>query len=247
VEIHRMDRHLIYPAGWEHRRREGDWDADPSLKGCVMTKHPNFPQSAQLFRLQCRKVVPIQGTSITLDSPDLLEAWLAERKKRWPTSIRVEERSEPHSRNKRTGDLHHRGSTRRSVTTHRRAAPGDKRLLHLPKNHLESLAPSVPSTKTPTLNPIVDASSSSSSDDEDGPPQSFPSKVPSLSYEDPHLPSPEVIKDQMSGAPQPRRSQTSGSMKPPVPRQARKPFNPFLPSPSLLRNVSFPCTILSRI
>jgi hypothetical protein len=37
VEIHNMDRHLIYPAGWEHRRREGDWDADPSLKGCVMT------------------------------------------------------------------------------------------------------------------------------------------------------------------------------------------------------------------
>ena len=36
VEIHRMDRHLIHPAGWEHRKREGDWDADPSLKGCVM-------------------------------------------------------------------------------------------------------------------------------------------------------------------------------------------------------------------
>ena len=31
VEIHMMDRHLIYPPGWENRRRKPDWDADPSL------------------------------------------------------------------------------------------------------------------------------------------------------------------------------------------------------------------------
>jgi len=35
VETHKMDRHLIYPPGWEHRRRKAEWDADPSLKGCV--------------------------------------------------------------------------------------------------------------------------------------------------------------------------------------------------------------------
>jgi hypothetical protein len=35
VEIHMMDRHLIYPPGWENRKRKADWDADPSLKGCV--------------------------------------------------------------------------------------------------------------------------------------------------------------------------------------------------------------------
>lgn len=33
VEIHMMDRHLIYPSGWENRKRKSDWDADPSLKG----------------------------------------------------------------------------------------------------------------------------------------------------------------------------------------------------------------------
>jgi hypothetical protein len=30
-----MDRHLIYPPGWEKRKKGGDWDADPSLKGYV--------------------------------------------------------------------------------------------------------------------------------------------------------------------------------------------------------------------
>lgn len=33
VEIHMMDRHLIYPPGWEKRKKRDDWDADPSLKG----------------------------------------------------------------------------------------------------------------------------------------------------------------------------------------------------------------------
>jgi hypothetical protein len=33
VEIHMMDRHLIYPSGWEKRKKKPDWDADPSLKG----------------------------------------------------------------------------------------------------------------------------------------------------------------------------------------------------------------------
>jgi hypothetical protein len=35
VEIHMMDRHLIYPKGWEKRRKQDEWDADPSLKGLV--------------------------------------------------------------------------------------------------------------------------------------------------------------------------------------------------------------------
>jgi hypothetical protein len=33
LEIHRMDRHLIYPSGYKERKRKDDWDADPSLKG----------------------------------------------------------------------------------------------------------------------------------------------------------------------------------------------------------------------
>jgi len=33
VEIHMMDRHFIFPPGW--KKTKDDWDADPSLKGCV--------------------------------------------------------------------------------------------------------------------------------------------------------------------------------------------------------------------
>ena len=33
LEIHMMDRHLIYPPGWGSRKKQLDWDADPSLKG----------------------------------------------------------------------------------------------------------------------------------------------------------------------------------------------------------------------
>ena len=33
VEIHKMDRHLIYPPDWDKRKKKAEWDADPSLKG----------------------------------------------------------------------------------------------------------------------------------------------------------------------------------------------------------------------
>ena len=33
LEVHMMDRHLIYPPGWEKRPRKSDWDADPTMKG----------------------------------------------------------------------------------------------------------------------------------------------------------------------------------------------------------------------
>ncbi|KAJ7181746.1 nuclear fragile X mental retardation-interacting protein 1-domain-containing protein [Mycena crocata] len=71
VETHMMDRHLIYPPGWEKRKKKPEWDADPSLKG---------------------KPIPIQGTTIMLDSPEEVEAWVAERKRRWPSAPRVEEK-----------------------------------------------------------------------------------------------------------------------------------------------------------
>lgn len=33
LEIHMMDRHLIFPPGWKKNKKKDDWDADPSLKG----------------------------------------------------------------------------------------------------------------------------------------------------------------------------------------------------------------------
>ncbi|TDL28491.1 hypothetical protein BD410DRAFT_712189 [Rickenella mellea] len=73
VEVHMMDRHLIYPAGWDKRKQRSDWDADPSLKG---------------------KPIPILGTGITLDTPEAVEAWLAERRKRFPTATKVQEKEQ---------------------------------------------------------------------------------------------------------------------------------------------------------
>jgi hypothetical protein len=35
VEIHMIDRHLIYPPNWVKEKKGIDWDADPSLKGCI--------------------------------------------------------------------------------------------------------------------------------------------------------------------------------------------------------------------
>ncbi|KAH9039894.1 hypothetical protein EDB84DRAFT_1267732, partial [Lactarius hengduanensis] len=71
LETHLMDRHLIYPPGWHARRRQSDWDADPSLKG---------------------RPVPIMGTSVTLNTPEEVEAWIAERKRHWPSAARVAEK-----------------------------------------------------------------------------------------------------------------------------------------------------------
>lgn len=42
LEIHRMDRHLIYPPGY---RKEVTWDTDPSLKGYVSPKKKKPLQS----------------------------------------------------------------------------------------------------------------------------------------------------------------------------------------------------------
>jgi hypothetical protein len=38
MQIHMMDRHLIYPPGWHTRKRQPDWDADPSLKRYVLVQ-----------------------------------------------------------------------------------------------------------------------------------------------------------------------------------------------------------------
>jgi len=69
VEIHKMDRHLIFPPGWKKPR--GDWDTDPSLKG---------------------KPVPILGTGVMLNTPEAIEAWIADRKKGWPSKQNIEDK-----------------------------------------------------------------------------------------------------------------------------------------------------------
>ncbi|KAJ3848917.1 hypothetical protein EV368DRAFT_75976 [Lentinula lateritia] len=83
VEIHMMDRHLIYPPGWDSRKKK-DWDADPSLKG---------------------KPLLIQGTNLTLDTPDAIDAWVEERKKRWPSSTLIAEKKRKFEQASARGEL----------------------------------------------------------------------------------------------------------------------------------------------
>jgi len=80
-----MDRHLIYPQGWHTRKRQSDWDADPSLKG---------------------KPIPVLGTNVRLDTPEDIAAWIAERKRRWPTAARVAEKKRKLEEAMANGVLH---------------------------------------------------------------------------------------------------------------------------------------------
>ena len=42
--------------------------------------------------VDCRKPVPIPGTGLTLDTPEAIDAWIAERRKRWPSKQHVEDK-----------------------------------------------------------------------------------------------------------------------------------------------------------
>lgn len=59
VETHMMDRHLIYPPGWDKQKKKSDWDADPSLKGCAYMRlflglhySPIFSENPFLYKEQ---------------------------------------------------------------------------------------------------------------------------------------------------------------------------------------------------
>lgn len=50
-----------------------------------------FAQSHNFFAFQ-RKPIPIQGTNLTLDTPEALDAWIEERRKKFPTKEKVAEK-----------------------------------------------------------------------------------------------------------------------------------------------------------
>ncbi|XAO23471.1 hypothetical protein I312_102249 [Cryptococcus bacillisporus CA1280] len=72
VEIHEEDRHLIYAPG----------------------KVPERSEEEERFAKRKGPLPPIQGTNITLNTPEDIEKWIAERKSRWPTAKRVQEKEE---------------------------------------------------------------------------------------------------------------------------------------------------------
>ncbi|CAE6470593.1 unnamed protein product [Rhizoctonia solani] len=85
VEVHKMDRHLIFPPGWQEKgnakakRKRNDDDND------YVDEEAQFRTSG---------VASILGTDVKLDSPEAIAAWLEERKKRWPSAKRVAEKAQ---------------------------------------------------------------------------------------------------------------------------------------------------------
>ncbi|WVN85609.1 uncharacterized protein L203_100758 [Cryptococcus depauperatus CBS 7841] len=72
VETHEEDRHLIFAPGKIVEKSEEE-ERYSNRKG---------------------PLPPIQGTNIILNTPEDIEKWIAERKARWPTSKRMQEKEE---------------------------------------------------------------------------------------------------------------------------------------------------------
>ena len=249
-----MDRHLIYPPGWE-KKKKPSWDADPSLKGSVVL----FFRFVTLFYFFYRKPIPIQGTNIVLDSPEILDAWIAERKKRFPTSSRVEDKKRkledaiargqldmptlrPNKRQKCDHHLDDRGSHRKIQSRSGKNYKDQTRKTDAGWGSRVRAAPIVPSKVVTTKVLEVSHSSSSSEDDTDREPEVLSSKIP----RGPEIPviqeDKEDIQTQSSKTLAPSRSvvknDTASCHRSSV-LQPKNPLrNPFASRPTLLRNVS---------
>ncbi|OCF45273.1 hypothetical protein I317_00795 [Kwoniella heveanensis CBS 569] len=87
VEIHEGDRHLIFPNGKPMERSEEE----------------------ERYARRKGPPPPIQGTSITLNTPEDIEKWIAERKAKWPSAKRVQEKEEERKAAIARGDIPARG------------------------------------------------------------------------------------------------------------------------------------------
>ncbi|KAF9569656.1 hypothetical protein CPC08DRAFT_604609, partial [Agrocybe pediades] len=240
VEIHMMDRHLIYPPGWDKKKKKPDWDADPSLKG---------------------KPIPIQGTNVILDTPEVLAAWIAERKRRFPTAAKVEEKKRKMEEAVARGQLDVNDSGRpnkRRNVDHSSTASSQKPNTNQRRNKTVQRAereteqrvpdagwpkkariqePLPPRPKAPT--PFESDSESGSDNDQ---PEAISSKVvPSVEQ----LPADDridtICTTQVQEVPTPkitpseRHTRKKGPVQPKLP-----PRNPFASRPTLLRNLLLP-------
>ncbi|KAI0068341.1 hypothetical protein BV25DRAFT_1818736 [Artomyces pyxidatus] len=264
VETHMMDRHLIYPPGWDKRKRRNDWDADPSLKG---------------------KPIPIQGTGIRLDTPADIEQWIAERKRRWPTAARVDEKrrklEEAIARGQMyPGDTALRGTKRRRVEEPEGERGGGQRgggqrgrgrgrgrgsdrgwgagrgrgrgAFHgTPADGGAAQATLI--SPVPMDVPPEDSLSSSDDSDDDGAPEAVSSKPPAdlidavgssdSEIQPPEKEPPERMTDVPTPVPSGLPAQADPPRpirRPPPPQPKRQPRNPFGSRPSLLRNLLQP-------
>ncbi|TFK77014.1 hypothetical protein BDN72DRAFT_890797 [Pluteus cervinus] len=202
VEVHMMDRHLIYPPGWDRNKSSSGWDADPSLKG---------------------KRIPIQGTTLVLDTPEALEAWVEERKRRFPSAARVQDKK------KRLNEAIARGQIVSGDPDfhHRKKRRIDGNSSSTPQNRSERPPPRTtfhPLPKRPATPPVAD------DDDSDSPPEALPSKPSSI-------PAATVQED----TPARPKAQSVPPRRPKSRPQPPRPLvNPFSSRPPLLRTLLLP-------
>lgn len=216
--------------------------------------------------LSCRKPIPIQGTNIVLDSPEILDAWIAERKKRFPTSSRVEEKKRKLEDAVARGQLDITGATlrlnKRQKCDHRldghgshqkmqsHTARNGKRMTDAGWSGRVRAAPIAPSTVVTTVVNKASHSRSSSEDDRDGEPEVLSSKIQHASEVPVVREDKEDIAKKGSETSAPSRSvaknDTVSRHKSSALQPKNLPKNPFASRPTLLRNVCHSASLASR-
>lgn len=174
---------------------------------------------------------------MTLDNPEDLQAWLKERKSRWPTTARVEDKkrkleeavasgqlltgnSSLNHRKRQRSDDHPRGNRGRG-----RARATDSGWNSRHRTRAEQLNGSEAIPTNSHTGPSIKRSDADL-DDDDGVPEICSSK---------QLPQKPIVRNNVHGANHEKRASTSQSRAGPQPKQ---PHNPFAARPTLLRNVN---------
>lgn len=217
-----MDRHFIFPPGWQ---KKDEWDTDLSLKG---------------------KPIAIQGTSLILDSQEAIDGWIAERKNRFPTTQKVEEKKrkleEAVARGQLTPEdmgLQARRKRRKDDSPFRGQQPrGRGRGRGVGRGSHTSFTASRPQDMKPQAAPLLssipaeqqDRSDGDSSSD-DGAPEVVSSKPPPA--EEVVLVSAPQLREEIRSQPPPKPIKRQPQPKPPT-------HNPFASRPTLLRSLLLP-------
>jgi hypothetical protein len=198
------------------------------------------------------KPIPIQGTSIVLDSPETLDAWIAERKRRWPTAQRVQEKKLKMEEAIARGQL----SPEDSGSRKKRQKLSESGVQHTGRNYdrnnsgdfnaarrananlqrdrgwnRQTFSPNVHNDPATLKNGTVPSSSTAEAGSDDDVPEVISSKLEPAAQE----PLPHKFQTNLnpSGA-----SNDARRVQRPYAHQPRKaPPNPFASRPALLRNV----------
>jgi hypothetical protein len=196
-----------------------------------------------------RKPIPIQGTTLVLDSPEALDAWISERKRRWPTTRRIQDKKQKMDEAIARGQLSPEDSSRkrrklnesfvqRTGRDYERNSGGDPPRRSIPnarrgggwnRHKASAEAQQPPPIFTTTA---VPSSSSSVAEPDDDKPEVISSKQepPTVQEPPPHSYKPNVNPSGTSA--DSRQIQKSYTHQP-----RRNPPNPFASRPALLRNV----------